>query len=350
MIFQHAEHRLFHPQKEIHQHAGGHVMKPAAPVELVILEARIDAVEHKAKHTRNHHFTALSGEKGFQPVVGQRRIFDKNLPDDADPHLGGAIDRNRFKFTGDLIKILPHLTVGNAAPLLELGAEPFDLPLDDPFGCSLRDFIGPGLVGKQHDEVAVDERGDHLADQRQRHLKAGICLQPREVGRDHRQIAVARLGKRLAQQMNVVGSAAAAAGLAHDQRSFGKVVVSAVQCVDHLSDDHQGGVAGVVMDKFQPLFDDRVGAVLQNLHMISRAGHQLLDEGKMDRQHHWYQDGVGIPHLPGENDMPLAAADRLAHREAPSFWRCCCSTAAKRLRRRIFTAPRLVISSILIWV
>ena len=28
---------------------------------------------------------ALSGEKGFQPVVGQRRIFDKNLPDDADP-------------------------------------------------------------------------------------------------------------------------------------------------------------------------------------------------------------------------------------------------------------------------
>ena len=62
---------------------------------------------------------------------------------------------------------------------------------------------------------------------------------------------VARLDEGLAQQVDVVGGAAAAAGLGDEQGGVLQVVFAAVQSVQKLADDQQRRVAGVVVDILQ---------------------------------------------------------------------------------------------------
>ena len=50
------------------------------------------------------------------------------------------------------------------------------------------------------------------------------------------------------QQMDVVGSTAAAAGLGDDQRGVIQIIFAAVQRVQELANDQQGRIAGIVVD------------------------------------------------------------------------------------------------------
>ena len=74
---------------------------------------------------------------------------------------------------------------------------------------------------------------------------------PGEVQAGHRDTGVARLDQRLAQQMDVVGGTAAAAGLGDEQGRVVEVVLAAVQRIEELADDQQRRIAGVVVDVFQ---------------------------------------------------------------------------------------------------
>ena len=86
--------------------------------------------------------------------------------------------------------------------------------------------------------------------------KPGIFLQTGQIHRDHRHKGQVRLFQRLAQQVDVVGGPAAAAGLGDEQGHLVGVIAAVLDGVDQLSDDQQGGVAGVVVDIFQPLVHD----------------------------------------------------------------------------------------------
>ena len=83
-------------------------------------------------------------------------------------------------------------------------------------------------------------------------------------------IAVARLDERLAQQLDVVGRTAAAAGLGDEQRQLVvQIVFAAVQRVEELPDDEQRRVAGVVVDVFQAQLRDLAAAVAEHLGLVA---------------------------------------------------------------------------------
>ena len=118
-------------------------------------------------------------------------------------------------------------------------------------GVALAVLVGVSLAAQRHQHIAVEDGRDNLAQQRQGQRQTTALFEAREVQRSHRYVAVARLDQRLAQQLDVVGGTAAAARLGDEQRCVVQVILAAVQGVQELADDQQGGVAGVVVDVFQ---------------------------------------------------------------------------------------------------
>ena len=100
--------------------------------------------------------------------------------------------------------------------------------------------------------------------------------------------------------MDVVGGPAAAAGLGDEQGDFMGVIAAVLNGVDHLPDDQQGGVAGVVVDVFQAAVHDGFPVVVQDGHVVPGAGQELGEETKVDGQHLRDEDGVLLPHLLGK--------------------------------------------------
>src|SRR5699024_7335161 len=84
--------------------------------------------------------------------------------------------------------------------------------------------------------------------------------------------------------------------------------------------------------------------VLEHLHIVALVLQNALQQGKMQGSHVGDEDLIVGFHLLGEFGGNIVFVD---HRVRPSFRAV---MAANRLRRRMLTAPRLVISSILIWV
>jgi hypothetical protein len=70
-----------------------------------------------------------------------------------------------------------------------------------------------------------------------RYGKARIFLEPRQVHGDDWDVLEAGLDERLAQQMDIVGGAAAAARLRDEKAELMLVVVAAVHRLDELADD-----------------------------------------------------------------------------------------------------------------
>ena len=169
------------------------------------------------------------------------------------------------------------------------------------FGQFLRlpsgNLVGGGLVAQSHDQIAVEDGGDGLAGNGQIHLEAGVLLKAREVQAGHGNVAVACPVQRLAQQMDVVGGAAAAAGLGDEQGGVIQVILAALQSVQKLADDQQGRVAGVVVHILQAQLRHLTAAVAQHFHMIALIFQRRRQHGKMQGQHVGNQDGVGLFHL-----------------------------------------------------
>ena len=153
--------------------------------------------------------------------------------------------------------------------------------------------------------------------------------------------------------MDIVGRTASAAGLRNHQRRFMQIIFATVQLVHHLSDDQQRRITGIVMYALQPLIHNlRIGRGHQN-NIVSCFLHDLLDKLEMDRQHLRNQNGIFPPHFFCKQQPSVLIINKLRHNKTPfpkTYFACLVPTASIRLRRRIFAAPRLLISSILIWV
>ena len=162
--------------------------------------------------------------------------------------------------------------------------------------------------------------------------------------------------------MNVVGGAAAAAGLGDEQGGVVQIILAAVQRIQKLTDDQQGRIAGVVVDVFQAQLCHGTAAVAQDRTLVALAAQCVLHEPELGNGHVGDEDGMGLLHLRGKFGIivfhrfllccffkkPFALSLFYSAFSAATSSRS--SRAANRLRRRIFTAPRLVISSILSWV
>ena len=165
------------------------------------------------------------------------------------------------------------------------------------------DLVGGGLGLQRHQQVAVVDGSQGHADKGQVHGQAVALLQAGEVQAQHGDIAVARLFQCLAQQEDVVGGPAAAAGLGDDEGSVVQVIFAGLQGIQKLADDQQGGIAGVVMDIFQAQLADLAAAVAQQLHLVALVLHSRRQDAELHGGHVRDEDGVGLLHILGENGI-----------------------------------------------
>ena len=100
--------------------------------------------------------------------------------------------------------------------------------------------------------------------------------------------------------MDVVGGPAAAAGLGDEQSHLMGVVAAVLHGIDQLADDQQGGIAGVVVDIFQPLVHNPTVVGGQHIHLVALQLQQPLEHTEVDGQHLGHQEGVLLLHLLGE--------------------------------------------------
>ena len=98
-------------------------------------------------------------------------------------------------------------------------------------------FVGAGSVEHPHENVAVDHRLHGLGQHGQGDGKARVGLHAVGVDGNNGYLSHARLLQSPPDKADVVGSAAAAAGLAHDHRRVVQVVLAGQQGVHNLADD-----------------------------------------------------------------------------------------------------------------
>ena len=342
--------RRLHALAELHQRLAEEQLDQTAAVEVVILDSVVDLEEHEAHDAGEHVFAVLRAQELFKAVVAQRGILDVDFAHHADARFRFAAALDGVEIIDDGGEVLAHGLVGEPLPAVELLDQRVVPFFNQRVGRALFQLVGARLVGDAHDAVAVDQRRDDLAHQRQGQLEAGGAFKAAHVDGDDRHLLKPRLFERLAQQIDVVAGAAAAAGLGDDQRDLVDVVFAGVQRVEELADDQQRGHAGVVVHIFKALGHDVRAAVGQQLGVVAVEAEHLDDQGKVKFQHVGHKDGVArLPHLAGKFNVIAGHGGQ----SFLSFWAasaCCWSMAANSERRRMRTAPRLVISSILIWV
>ena len=321
-----------------------------------------DAVLHEAHQTREVDLAVLALEELLQVVVAQRAVLDVNFANHAHLDLGHPGNGDGSKVLCDEGEGVLHLPGGVALARQQHTAQTLHPQVYHLIGSALLVLVRCHLIAQGAQHVAVEDAGQCTAGQRQGHLEAAVLFQTREVQAGHRDLRIARLDQCLAQQMNVVGGTAATTGLGDEQGGVIQIILAAVQRIQKLTDDQQSRVAGVVVDVFQAQLCHGTAAVAQNFALVAVVTQGVLQQAELGNGHVGDEDGMGLLHLRSKFGIIVF------HR----FLLCCflkklfalslfysafsaatssrSSRAANRLRRRIFTAPRLVISSILSWV
>ena len=113
--------------------------------------------------------------------------------------------------------------------------------------------------------------------------KPGFFSQPEGQGRGRAQ-RTARLVQSLAEHVDVVGSPAAAAGLGDEQGHLMGVIPLVLDGVNHLADDQQSGVAGVIVDVFRAALHHGPAVVVEDGHLVPRPLQQLGEEAEVNGQ------------------------------------------------------------------
>ena len=245
-------------------------------------------------------------------VVAQGGELHIDLPHDAHPDLLLPGDGDGGEVGADLVEDAPHLLAAHALARLEAVHQLLGPVVHHGVGGPRLHLVGADLIGHPHDEVAVHHAVDQLADQAHGEVEARVLLQTKGDG-DDGHIVHPRLGQGLAQQVDVVGGPAAAAGLGDEQGHLVGVVAPVLDGVHELADDQQGGVAGVVMDIFQALVHHRPAVVVQLGHLVALQLQQLAEHAEVDGQHLGHEDGVLLLHLLGEEKAAVFVIHKFCH-------------------------------------
>ena len=268
-------------------------------------------------------------------VIAQRSVLHVDLADDADADLLLMMTRDGREPADHLtIERLAGAVIILAELLLQLSDQLIDQPVRIP-GVSL---IGLHLILQPHHRIAIQESIEQLLAQRQCQLHGIFLLQSGEIDREHRDVLPAFHRQRLAQQEDVIAGTAAAAGLCDGQRHLVEIIFPALQRRDHLPDDQQCRIARIIMYMAEAFLHHFVSFIVKHFDMIAARLEDGREQPEVDGEHPRHEHRVRLLHLRGEYTVTHAVSSFRS------------SMAAYRERRRIFTAPRLSISSILICV
>ncbi|MPM86649.1 hypothetical protein SDC9_133739 [bioreactor metagenome] len=117
--------------------------------------------------------------------------------------------------------------------------------------------------------------------------------------------------------MNIVGRAAAPAGLCDDESRVVQIVFSGIQRVQKLTDDQQRRIAGVVVDVFQSVFRHLRTAVAQKLTGIALILHGGGQNSELNGSHAGNQYLMGLFHFRGKFRIIHLHGSALLPRGAP---------------------------------
>ncbi len=223
-----------------------------------------------------------------------------------------------------LIKVRYHLR----QHLLDILQEAV-LPLVQPVNQTLRPaihqglaaagnrLIGLGLIVQEHQRVPVDQRGGKPDDHRDGNPEAGILFHAGEIQGDHRHLLQPGLFQRLPEQEDVIGRPASAAGLGDHQRHPVQIIPPALEGVDHLANGEDGGIAGVVVNVFQPGLGDFRACAGEQLRMVAEVIQDAAQNIEMNGGHHGKQDGIFPLHLSGKEQTSRFIIDAFSHWPPP---------------------------------
>ena len=286
-----AEHKLVHHLVD----GGGFAV---AAVQLVVDDRVVDAVQAEVHQTGQHRLAAFAEQKLLEAVVAEWRELDVDLTDDADQlFLLRFIQLQLAEYGQNEPEQVLYLAVAHHALAGEALDDRVHADVDRLVGRAGHDLVRTALVGDHHNQITDQKRVRHLHEHGLGQLEAGVALQTGKVQRNDRNEAVAVLFQRLAEQVDIVGRTAAAAGLRQDERDFVNVVFTGLDGIHQLADDQQGGVAGVVVHVAQTLLRDVRTLGVQQLHVVAVVFHQAADESKLHGQHVRYQNLIGFSHF-----------------------------------------------------
>ena len=222
----------------------------------------------------------------------------QNLADDAHARLRAlALKRQRIEILDDLLDRALEFAALHAPPQLALA---FVHPkIEQGVRAAGHHLVGARAVQAHHQQVAVLQGGDGLIEHGGRDLEAGIHLaEVLEAQRDDRDMRKPHGLERLADQRDVVGRAAAAAGLRDEDGQLVGVVASRHDRFHDLARDQDGRIADIVVDVLEARIDRAVVDRGQQVDVVAEAledGHQQLE---VVRGHLRRQDGIaGVLHL-----------------------------------------------------
>ncbi len=236
-------------------------------------------------------------------VVGQGRILHVDLAHDPGLDLRDAVDGNFVEGARDPCIVLLHRPQVIPASLRELLRQILDPGAHQRIRLPGLHLIGPDLVGQDHEQVPIGHAGKHLAQKRERDPEPRGIIQPLQVQGNHRHLSHARIPQCLAQQRHIIGSPAAAAGLRQDQGCMVRIVFPGFQGRNHLADGEQSRITSVIVHILLPRAADLRSLVGEQRRPVSRLTEHVFQEMEVNVHHIRKQDGVGLPHLFGEDRM-----------------------------------------------
>ena len=249
-------------------------------------------------HDAGHYGLAILGFDDVDHVVVRvRLVLDKNLADHADTHLARDVaQRQCIKGFHDLlgqhvirqIALLDARRLGcglGIAVMLD-GLTHDGVPqLVQLVGRTFLHLIRAYAVEALHEQVAQNQRLDGTVQQGQGGLEAGVIFEPLGRNGDDRNLRIAGIDQSLADQAEVVGRTAHAAGLGDGERYMVGIVFAFQNRVDELADDHDGRVAGVIVHVFEAGFHIATARMLQDVELVPTGTNHRFDQGHMNRAH-----------------------------------------------------------------
>ena len=295
-LFEHLLHRRTHPVHEfderLHTSARG-----SRATQLVLLQLGVaHGVQEEVEQARYHGLAALALNDIDHVVVGRGMELDQDLANHAHARLGAlAHERHGVERADGLAAQL------GVVVTVELG----HVLLVERIGGTGRGLVRAAAVEHLHHHVAKEHRVDCLLKQRRRNLKAGVVLAERHGRkRDHRDLGVAALAQGLADECDVVGGTAAAAGLADNHGGLGQVVPTALDGLHNLAGHQDRRIANVIVHIAQASLDGVVIGRGQQLQVVASTTEHLFDQVKVDRRHLRAQNGVAlVAHLLGKGHL-----------------------------------------------
>ena len=185
--------------------------------------AVVEGIQQEIHQIRHNCLGALGFQQLHNVVVGQRREFHKDFPYNAHLWLLYIQPWESVKIADNPLYIASEFYHGGI--FLGQGGNAAGLPFHvKGIGTAWLCLIGPGGIKHPHEDIPVHNGLHGFCQQRHGEGEAGICLHSVGVDRDNRYLGHSRLFQGPADEADVVGCAAAAAGLAHEDSRVVQVI------------------------------------------------------------------------------------------------------------------------------